>query len=207
MMRRRPAVVLALFLLAGCGGSTSDGLASTDSKGAEACSAMRQAFQDKNDTAKAIEGSKKAGAAAQQASTGDIKAAVVDLVGTTVADPAKLVAACRAAGVDMPDVPGGVATGLPTAAPATAGEGAFLAFAHAASYGTKDFASAPDSALLSIGQSICKALGATPSVDYPDVLRGLTTASGGPSQGEADTFARAAVANLCPQYDSHVPTS
>lgn len=105
---RRVAVPLALVavLLGGCGGGGGEGLADTDAKGAEACSALAQAFENKDDTAKAIEGSKRAGAAAAEASTPAIRDATLDLAGTQVADPQEMVSACRAAGVDMPDVPG-----------------------------------------------------------------------------------------------------
>jgi hypothetical protein len=94
-----------ILLLAACGGGEGGGLAERDPKGAEACSKLAEAFENKNDTDAAIQGSTEAGAAADQSETPAIKAATIDLAGTLVADPEAMVEACRAEGVDMPDVP------------------------------------------------------------------------------------------------------
>jgi ribosomal protein L18 len=100
---RRTGLVGAVLLLAACGGGGD--LADSDPKGAEACQALAQAFEDRNDTDAAIAGSQKAGEAASQAETQAIREATIDLAGTQVADPEAMVDACRDAGVEMPDVP------------------------------------------------------------------------------------------------------
>lgn len=106
-MRRAAPLALLVALLTGCGGSGGGSdLADKDAKGAEACAALAQAFENKDDTSKAIEGSKRAGTAAAEASTQAIRDATLDLAGTRVADPQGMVTACRDAGVEMPDVPG-----------------------------------------------------------------------------------------------------
>jgi hypothetical protein len=102
-MTRLGLVGLAL-VLAGCGGG-SDGLAERDPKGAEACQELAEAFENKDDTQAAIEGSMRAGAAAEQAETQSIRNATIDLAGEAAADPEAMVDACRDEGVDMPDVP------------------------------------------------------------------------------------------------------
>jgi ABC-type glycerol-3-phosphate transport system substrate-binding protein len=103
MKRTISTTVLAVMLTA-CGGGGSD-LADTDPNGAEACEKLAQAFEDKNDTDKAIQGSMDAAEAAEEATTASIRDAVIDLAGTKAADPEAMVDACRAEGVDMPDVP------------------------------------------------------------------------------------------------------
>jgi hypothetical protein len=95
--------VLAL-LLAGCGGG-GDGLAGRDPNGARACEELAQAFENKDDTDAAIRGSFASGEAASQSSTPAIKDATIDVGGELAADPEAMVAACRAEGVDIPDVP------------------------------------------------------------------------------------------------------
>jgi hypothetical protein len=100
-------MVALVLVLAACGGGDggAGGLAERDPKGAEACAKLAEAFENRNDTDAAVRGSTEAGAAADQSKTPSIKAATIDLAGTIVADPEAMVQACRAEGVDMPDVP------------------------------------------------------------------------------------------------------
>ena len=102
------ALVLPALLgltLTACGGGAAADLADSDPNGAEACSQLAGAFENKDDTSAAIKGSFASGKAATQSTTPAIKAAVLDVGGDPAADPEKMVAACKAAGVDMPDVP------------------------------------------------------------------------------------------------------
>lgn len=94
----------AVAFVAACGGG-GDGLADRDPNGAQACRALAEAFENKDDTEAAIQGSTDAGAAAENAETPEIRDATIDLAGTKVADPQAMVDACRDAGVEMPDVP------------------------------------------------------------------------------------------------------
>lgn len=103
MRRTLAAIVLFTLTLAACGGGSS--LADTDPKGAEACSQLADAFANKDDTSAAIRGSFASGKAAGEAKTAAIREAVLDVGGSSAADPGPMVAACRAAGVEMPDVP------------------------------------------------------------------------------------------------------
>lgn len=105
-MTRVLTLLLAVLLLGACsGGSKGTGLTARDPKGADACAALVKAFQDSDDAGQEIADSAKAGSFAKQARTATIRTAILDLSGTTVANPAKLVLACRGAGVVMPDVP------------------------------------------------------------------------------------------------------
>lgn len=101
----RTGLVGLVLLLAACGGGEGGGLGERDPKGADACSSLASAFENKDDTDAAIQGSEDAAAAAGQADTQAIKNAVIDVAGTKYADPEAMVEACRAEGVDMPDVP------------------------------------------------------------------------------------------------------
>ncbi|MFC6009122.1 hypothetical protein [Angustibacter luteus] len=99
---------LALMLVSACGGGSSGGgsdLSKSDPKGAEACTALADAFKHKDDTDAAVAGVMKSGAAAAQAKTDAIRAAVVDLGDDKGADAQKMHDACVDAGMDMPDVP------------------------------------------------------------------------------------------------------
>lgn len=100
MTRTLAAVLIALTLTA-CGGYD---LAEEDPKGAQACSLLADSLRNK-DAAAATLDAFASGAAASEAKTVTIREAVVDLGGSPKADPVKMVAACRTAGVSMPDVP------------------------------------------------------------------------------------------------------
>jgi hypothetical protein len=101
-MKRLAALTLVLLAACSSGGGN---LAKTDPKGAEACSELAAAFKNKDNTDEAVAGSMRAGAAAVDAKTDAIRAAVIDLGGDKAADPEKMHDACVAAGVSMPDVP------------------------------------------------------------------------------------------------------
>ncbi len=100
-----PVAALSLAILVGCGGG-GEGLSDRDPNGARACEQLAEAFKNKDDTQAAIRGSFASGEAASQANTPAIKDATIDVGGDLAADPEAMVAACRAEGVDMPDVPG-----------------------------------------------------------------------------------------------------
>lgn len=101
-MTRTLAAVLFALTLTACGDYD---LAEDDPKGAEACSLLAEALRNEDDTAAALLSSFASGAAASEAKTPTIREAVVDVGGSLKADPVKMVAACRTAGVTMPDVP------------------------------------------------------------------------------------------------------
>ena len=65
-----------------------------------------------------------------------------------------LLAACESSGTSTNSGTASKAVSTPKpSASAEPGISAFLAYAHGASFGTKDFASSPDDALLSVGQT------------------------------------------------------
>ncbi len=101
MTRPLGAVLVALALTA-CGG---EGLAERDPKGAEACARLADSLRNKDDPAAALLDSFAAGQAASEAKTVGIREAVVDVGGSLKAVPLRMVAACRTAGVKMPDAP------------------------------------------------------------------------------------------------------
>ena len=95
-------------------------------------------------------------------------------------------------------------TPAPTATAAAAGPSAFLAFARAASFGSKDFSLATDAQLLDIANLACdEGLGA--GLPFGRVVQGYVESNAKPSTPEAEAFARAAVTNLCPEYAAQVP--
>jgi ABC-type phosphate/phosphonate transport system substrate-binding protein len=102
-MRLAASLLAVAALLAACGGGSD--LAERDPKGAEACQQLGEAFENRDDAERAIAGSMRAGAAAEQAETESIRNATIDLGGEVAADPEAMVEACRGEGVDMPDVP------------------------------------------------------------------------------------------------------
>jgi hypothetical protein len=87
-----------------------------------------------------------------------------------------------------------------TSAPTTAqaGPSAFLKFAHAASFGNKDFKGATDAQLLDSGNQTCTGLGS--QILFGQVVQVYIESGAKPSPAEAEAFARQAVTNLCPQY-------
>ncbi len=103
-MRRLLALTLTAICLTACGGG-SDDLSERDPNGAQACKSLTTAFENKDDTDAAITNSLNSGKSALKAKTQAIKDATIDLGGDTAADPDAMVKACRAEGVDMPDVP------------------------------------------------------------------------------------------------------
>jgi hypothetical protein len=102
-MKRLLALTFTALALTACGGGGD--LAERDPLGAQACESLAEAFENKDDTDAAIAGSMNSGEAALKATTQSIKDATIDLGGDTAADPDAMVKACRAEGVDMPDVP------------------------------------------------------------------------------------------------------
>ena len=103
----RPFLTVAVLVtLAACSsGSDKPALATSDPNGAKACAALRQAYADVNDKAKAVTAIYAAGDAAKASTTPDIKASVVVVGARSAASGPKLRAACVAAGVTMPQVP------------------------------------------------------------------------------------------------------
>ena len=104
--------------------------------------------------------------------------------------PVLLLAACGSKS------PGAAAVPTPSTSRPAPGPTAFLAFAHTLNFGTKDFASAPDDNLLSLGNSVCEGL--TNGLTFAKVTQGLIESDAHPSTAEAEMFGRSAVANLCP---------
>lgn len=99
-MTRTLAAFIVAFTLTACGDYD---LAESDPKGAEACSLLADALRNKDDRPAALLDSFASGEAASKAKTPTIREAVVDVAGSLKADPVKMVAACRTAGVTMPD--------------------------------------------------------------------------------------------------------
>jgi hypothetical protein len=89
----------------------------------------------------------------------------------------------------------------PTAQP---GPAAFVAFAHAASFGTKDFSSATDDQLLKVGNAACTGF-SDQSLSYGSVVQGFTESKAKVTTSEAEALVREAVVNLCPQFKSQLP--
>lgn len=93
-----PAAALAVALAA----CSSDSLVDRDPSGARACSLLAEAFGDRD---AAVERVYAAGEAALESTTPDIRAATVQVAGDTWAHAGRMVEACRAQGVDMPEGP------------------------------------------------------------------------------------------------------
>ncbi len=87
--------------------------------------------------------------------------------------------------------------------PPPPGPAAFLEFARAAPFGTKDLASGSDETLLSIGALSCEAFDS--GLVYGRVVQTLLTTNAKPSSAEADALVRASVVNLCPQHKVQLP--
>ncbi len=102
-MRRLLVLTLTAIVVTACGGSGD--LAERDPLGAQSCESLAKAFENKDDTDAAITNSLNSGKSALKAKTQAIKDATIDLGGDTAADPDAMVKACRAEGVDMPNVP------------------------------------------------------------------------------------------------------
>lgn len=111
-----------------------------------------------------------------------------------------VVAVLALSGCSSPPTPA-ASTPAPTTEPA--GPTAFLKFAHAASFGNKDFAGAADAQLLNIGNETCSGLGS--QILFGQVVQAYIESTAKPSPAEAEALARAAITNLCPQYAAQVP--
>ncbi len=103
-----------------------------------------------------------------------------------------------ASGPTAPPAASATASPTPVAGPAT-----FLEQAHAMDFGKKDFASAPDDALLELGNGTCE--GFDSGLSYGRVVQGYTSSDAGATPEQAETFVRAAVANLCPEHERELP--
>ncbi len=96
------------------------------------------------------------------------------------------------------------ATPSPTPSPTRQpGPQAFLDYAHGASFGKKDFATASDDALLTVGGTACDGL--ADGLPFGRVVQGLLQTDAKPTLAEADEFTRQAVTNLCPEHEGELP--
>ena len=92
----------------------------------------------------------------------------------------------------------------PTSTPVVAhGPEAYLVWAKAAAFGTKDFAAATDDQLMGVGNEVCGVLSTQPS--FGNAVQLMVKMGGNPSVGEAEALVKEAVLDLCPQYKSLVP--
>ncbi len=95
-------------------------------------------------------------------------------------------------------------TPSPTASPTpTPGPQAFLDYAHGASFGKKDFATASDDALLTVGGIACDGL--ANGLPFGRVVQGYLQSDAKPTLAEAEEFTRHAVTNLCPEHAGQLP--
>ncbi len=85
-----------------------------------------------------------------------------------------------------------------------AGPTAFLAFAHHADFGDKDFTSATDAQLLDIANLACDQ-GLAAGLPFGRVVQGYVQSDAKPTPAQAEAFARAAVKNLCPEFATSLP--
>lgn len=98
-LTRRSAVLVVFLALTGCGGG--ERLADRDPAGARACSELAKAIEA---TDGAVAHAYASGEAALESTTPAIRAAAVQLPGHTWAHAGRMLDACRAEGVEMPDV-------------------------------------------------------------------------------------------------------
>lgn len=92
----------------------------------------------------------------------------------------------------------------PSPTPSLTGTAAFLAFAHTATFGSKDFFSTEDDPLLNLGNSACEGFSSN-GLSYGRVVQGFVESNAHPSTAEAEAFVRAAVTDLCPEQSSNLP--
>ena len=92
----------------------------------------------------------------------------------------------------------------PSLTPELSGTVKFLAWSHAASFGNKDFASAPDGNLLNVGNTACDEL-SSGGLTFGRIVQGYVESNAHPSVSEAEAFTREAVTDLCPDQQSKVP--
>lgn len=94
-------------------------------------------------------------------------------------------------------------TPSPTPSPAAApGPATFLEQARQSSLGSADLASADDSQLLGLGNTVCDGVGEFSFSRAVEVLVGNEKK---PTTTEAEAFVRLAVTNLCPEHSAKVP--
>lgn len=104
-MKRIVATAALAVALSGCVSDPStqrEDLADRDPHGAQACRELAEAIDNPDE---AVSGAYASGEAALKSSTPPIKAAVVQVSGDTWAHAGKMIRACRAEGVDMPETP------------------------------------------------------------------------------------------------------